>query len=135
MSFNFNDFVAQTNTKLSDNPGAKEVFDFLADPLNTYSLILFSELGLPAISGIVSKLEETFGDNSTFPLSKFENRQIVGRMVKYILSFYGYEPVAGGLNEQARLRHFSKARYFKTAAVYALKTEPKCKIEATVVKL
>lgn len=127
--FNFTDF---TSTDLLNNSGASNVFDFLSEPLNIHSLIIFSDLGLPAISGIASTLEDNFSNDPTFPLSDFRNRQTTGRMVKFILGHFGYTPQTGGLDERARLRNFSNASNFKTASVYSLTEKPKNKIVATL---
>lgn len=128
----FTDF-AGTNTKLSNNSGASTLFDFLSEPLNIHSLIIFSDLALPAISGIVSKLENKFANDPIFPLSNSTNRQTTGRMIKFILSHYGYTPQVGGLDGRARLREFCNAKYFKTSSVYSLTEKPNKKIVAQIV--
>lgn len=115
---------------LLNNPGARAVFNFLANPLNTYRMIMFSDLGLPALNGVASQLEDMFYDDVTFPLSEPKNRQIVGMMIKYIMGFYGYVPVT-----RVNLRYFSKARGFKTGAMYKLKEMPKYCIVANIVKV
>lgn len=75
----------------------------------TYRLVLlFTNLKLPAISGIARDLENMFSNASLFPLTDYKNRQIVGRMVKFILEHFGYEPLVGGLDERARLRKLCK---------------------------
>ena len=42
------------------NTDAYDVFDFLCDPGNIYNMTIFSDLALPAISGLVENLENTF---------------------------------------------------------------------------
>ena len=86
------------------NSDAQAVFDSLCKPENIYNMISFTNLKLPAISGIAKNLER--------------------RMVKFILGHFGYEPLVGGLDERARLRNFSEAKLFKTASVYELKNAP-----------
>ena len=127
----FQDFCDKYNQNLKNNQGAQNVFDYLATPSTIYNMEVFSDVGLPAISGIVSYLEQNYSNSPTFPLSDFRNRQIVGRMVKYILGFYGYTPLAGGLDERAKLRSFSRSQYFKTASVYALTDTPQRRIVVT----
>lgn len=126
----FSDFTS--NEDLLKNKGAAAVFDFLIEPLNINSLIIFSELGLPALSGIASTLEDKFSNDPTFPLSDFRNRQTTGRIVKFILGYFGYTPQVGGLDERAKLRTFSKAELFKTASVYSLTEKPKKRIVAEI---
>lgn len=128
---NFADFCNKYNQKLLNNVDAQNVFDYLATPSTIHNLMAFSEVGLPAISGIIPYLEGNFGNSPTFPLSDFRNRQTVGKMVKYILGYYGYTPQTGGLDERAKLRGFSKSMYFKTASVYSLTDTPQKKIVVT----
>jgi hypothetical protein len=127
----FQEFCEKHRQNLQNNVDAQQVFDFLASPSTINKMIVFSEAGLPAISGIVSYLEQNYSNSPAFPLSDFRNRQIVGKMVKYILGFYGYTPQAGGLDERAKLRSFSKSKYFKTASVYSLTNTPQRRIVVT----
>lgn len=106
------------------NSDAQAVFDSLCEPENIYNMMVFTKLKLPAISGIVKDLENKFSNSTLFPLTDYKNRQIVGRMVKFILSHFGYKPSVGGLDERANLRNFSNAKLFKTASVYELKNTP-----------
>lgn len=122
----FHDFI-QPGSKY-DTIGAKKVFDFLAEPANIHNLVIFSELNLPALSGLVFVLEEKFGNEATFPLTDFRNRQLVGRMTKYILDFYGYTPCASGLGDKTQLKGFTRAKLFKTAACYSLTKEPQLEL-------
>jgi|LSQX01.3.fsa_nt_gb hypothetical protein len=127
----FQDFCDKYNQNLKNNVDAQKLFDFLATPSTIHNMMVFSQVGLPAISGIIPHLEQNFGNSPTFPLSDFRNRQTTGKMVKYILGFYGYTPQAGGFDERAKLRNFTKSQYFKTAAVYSLTDTPQYKIEVT----
>lgn len=106
------------------NNDAQNVFDFLCRPEIIHNMMVFTNLELPAISGVTKNLENTFANAPLFPLADPQNRQIVGRMVKFILGHFGYEPLVGGLDERARLRNFSGAKLFKTASVYGLKSTP-----------
>lgn len=106
------------------NSDAEAVFNLLCKSENIHNMMVFTKSKLPAISGIVKDLESTFANAPLFPLADHKNRQIVGRMVKFILGHFGYEPLVGGLDERARLRNFSEAKLFKTASVYELKNAP-----------
>ena len=87
----FQDFCDKYNQNLKNNVDAQKLFDFLATPSTIHNMMVFSQVGLPAISGIIPHLEQNFGNSPTFPLSDFRNRQTTGKMVKYILGFYGYK--------------------------------------------
>lgn len=106
------------------NSDAQAVFDFLSKPENIHNMIVFTNLKLPAISGIVQDLENTFSAAPLFPLTNDRNRQIVGRMVKFILEHFGYAPSVGGPRSRTALRNFSEAKLFKTASVYDLVNPP-----------
>lgn len=108
----------------TNNLDAQQIFEYLCMPKNIHSMIIFSDLELPAISGIALKLESHFANLPNFSLTDYRKRQIVGRMIKFILSHFGYYPIAGGLDERAKLRNFSKATLFKTASVYQYQTDP-----------
>ena len=122
---NYQDFCNSFTFKnCTGNLDAQNVFDFLCLPENIHNMIIFSELKLPAISGIVSQLESQFANAPQFPLTDHRNRQVVGRMVRFILKHFGYGPFAGGLDERAKLRNFSYAKLFVTASVYEKKNPP-----------
>ena len=118
---------------LQGNTGAKKVYDYLSTLATIHKMMAFSDVGLPAISGIVNELENNFAHQPDFPLTDFRNRQMVGRMVKYILSFMGYIPITGGLDERAALRDFTKATLFKTASVYELRNLPQNSLNITLI--
>ena len=121
----YNDFCNSFSFKnCAGNTDAQNVFDFLCNPFNVHNMMVFTNLNLPAISGIVKELENQFATAPQFPLTDYKNRQIVGRMVKFILKHFGYEPLAGGLDERTRLRNFSEAALFKTGSVYQLANDP-----------
>lgn len=116
------------------NSDAKAVFDFLCMPENIHNMIVMSNLGLPAISGLVKELETRFANSPTFPLTEGTNRQLVGKMAKHILGYFGYEPVANGQDERGQLRNFTGAKIFKTASVYALNNPAKCSLTIEITK-
>lgn len=112
----------------SGNAGAKKVFEFLCRPETICSMAVFSETGLPAFSGIAQKLEEAFASQPQFPLSESRNRQITGKMAKFILGHFGYQPVGRASAKSEKLRDFSKAKYFRQSAVYQKSGTPACSI-------
>jgi hypothetical protein len=114
----FSNYCKTNNQKLINNSDAADAFDYLSSPEIVANMIAFTGVGLPAISGIAKELEEKYNGTSSFSLENPHNRQQVGKMVKYILSFFGYETDINGLEERAQLRQFSKSKLFKTAAVY-----------------
>ena len=115
----YEDCVKSIKRALVTNQTCKEIFDYLTSPVTVNNLIVFSDAGLPAISGIASTLESRYSDNAEFPLSAHQNRRYVGKIVKCILAHYGYVPVTGGFDEVARLKKFTNTQHFKTSTVYA----------------
>lgn len=121
----YQDFCSHYNFKgCVGNTDAINIFNYLIQPETIANMITFSNIGLPAISGIANTLETNFSNATNFPLSDFKNRQTTGRMVGFILGHFGYEKVSGGLDKDARLRDFSKANLFKTSSVYKFTTTP-----------
>lgn len=130
----YDDFCKGSSGNWLVNADARAVFDFLCQPENIHRMIVMSELGLPALGGVVKTLESKFANIANFPLSNFTNRQTVGKMVKRILREFGYEPVAGGLDERTQLRNFMGAELFKTSSVYAkTTTTPVANLEIQIV--
>lgn len=126
----FRDFCSRNDKNLVSNKDAENLFNFLKQPEVVFNMMCFSDVGLPAISGIVEKIEKEYGNSPTFSLKNYRNRQMVGKMVKYILSFYGYEAVANSLDERSRIRNFSNSKYFGTSSVYTkVNDSPQFKIE------
>lgn len=121
---NYKDFCGNSTQGFQNGTGAEKVFDFLCTPENIHGMIVMSDLGLPAISSVVKELEDKFKDLADFPLSDFRNRQLVGKMIKFILEQFGYAPVVGGLDERAQLRSFTGAHLFKTSSVYKKEGTP-----------
>ena len=117
-------FCTTYNQKLLTHSDAEKAFLFLSNPHTIANLITFTDMKLPAISGVGSNLESTFDNSTTFTMENPHNRQMIGKMVKFILSFFGYETEINGLEERAQLRQFSKCTFFKTAAVYHKKSVP-----------
>ena len=122
-----------------DNVDTRAIMDFLSLPESVNKMIIASEMGLPAITPIVKELEDRFENSGLSPLHhQGENqnavhRQNVGRMIKFVMSQFGYVPVDGGLSERARIPKFAQSKHFSTAAIYAKKENPKYRIEVKIV--
>ena len=112
-----------------DNVDTRAIMDFLSLPESVNKMIIASEMGLPAITPIVKELEDRFENSGLSPLHhQGENqnavhRQNVGRMIKFVMSQFGYVPVDGGLSERARIPKFAQSKHFSTAAIYAKKED------------
>ena len=122
-----------------DNVDTRAIMDFLSLPESVNKMIIASEMGLPAITPIVKELEDRFENSGLSPLhhkGKNQNavhRQNVGRMIKFVMSQFGYVPVDGGLSERARIPKFAQSKHFSTAAIYAKKKDSRYKIEVKIV--
>ena len=122
-----------------DNVDTRAIMDFLSLPESVNKMIIASEMGLPAITPIVKELEDRFENSGLSPLNhKGENqnavhRQNVGRMIKFVMSQFGYVPVDGGLSERARIPKFAQSKHFSTSAIYAKKKDSRYKIEVKIV--
>lgn len=123
------------NSSIPQNHDTIMVMDFLSKAESVNKMIVMSEVGLPALTGVVKELEDAFGNCKLFPLnheaedSNAPNRRNVGWMVRFIMRSYGYTPIAKGFPdandsfERTRIGKFSGSKYFGTAALYA-KTIP-----------
>lgn len=122
--------------KAGKNTDAMRLFDYLCHPETIHNMIVFSEVGLPAFSGIAKGLEETFADAPLFPLSKLPNRQVAGKMAKFILSHFGYEPLPEStrkhLKLNVKLREFSRAKLFGQSTIYAKTGREVCYLDMQI---
>lgn len=120
-----NNFFSQS--AIHRNADTEKMLDFLLQPESVEKMIIASEFELPALTFVVEDLEKIFGQCTNAPLDhngQHQNavhRQNIGRMVKYVMREFGYEPIDGKLSERARLPKFSGSKYFSTSAVYAKK--------------
>ncbi|MDF2606977.1 MAG: hypothetical protein K0S34_1172 [Bacillales bacterium] len=128
----FNEFIKVSPVKqdLLQNQDAIKAFEFIKSPASIVNMIVFSKSSLPVVSGIAKDLEIIL-DRSSFPMSDRNNRIIVGRMIRYILDYYGYTPLNNATVDK-RLRNFSDARYFKTSAVYTKSHQAKLRVELVI---
>ena len=124
-----------SKTKLDvNNSDIVAIVDFLSSADSINKMIVVSDLGLPALTGVVKDLEEKFANCKGFPLNhdasdhNAPNRRSIGWMIKFIMKQVGYSPVDGGLSERARLRDFAGSKYFSTSAIYQKNCTPKFKI-------
>lgn len=121
-----------------ENSDTIKMMEFLSSAESVNQMLVASELKLPAITPIVGELERRFGNCTLAPLNhegKNQNavhRQNVGRMVKFIMSQFGYVPVAGGLNERARIPKSANSQFFSTAAVYEKLKDAKYTIKVSI---
>lgn len=99
----YDDFCKGWNGKLLGKADARDVFDFLSQPENINQMIVMSDLGLPALGGVVKTLESKFANAANFSLSEKEHRKDVGAMVKRILGEFGYETFEKNQNHCAIL--------------------------------
>lgn len=118
------------------------IVDFISSAESINKMIVFSDMGLPAITGIVKELEDKFADCKGFPFNydalnrNAPNRRNIGWMIKFVMREVGYLPVDGGLSERARIRDFAGSKYFSTSAIYSKKCEPNYKLgEITLEKI
>lgn len=134
MTMDFKTFVLgqPVSQDLLENQDAELLFNFLTLPETIAKMINFSELRLPALSGIVRTIEENFSSSKDFPLSNQTNRQVVGRMISFILEYFGYAPIRNLKSSETRLRNFSNATIFKTSMIYEKSQRPKLKLEITI---
>jgi hypothetical protein len=114
------EFMATTKIPETPNKTLEAMMDFLTEETSVNRMLVATELGLPALTGVVKELETRFA-HSDFPLHydgphrNSANRRNVGWMVKYIMREYGYVPVEYG---ESRIGAFADAQYFKTSTRY-----------------
>ena len=115
-------FLETTEIQETPNKTVEKIMDFLTEPESVNAMILMSDIGQPALSGIVKKLEDKFA-YSDFPLHRdapdknAPNRRNIGWIVRYVMREFGYAPLREDVL-QARIGKFSGSKYFTTAAVY-----------------
>jgi len=109
----FEDFASKYKI-VADSKGARAVFEFLSQPEIIARMIVFSDLGMPALEAVANLLEKGIVGYPDFKFIYIQNRQLVGRMITFILSEFGYVPTG----ERRKLRKFAKSINFTTGAVY-----------------
>ncbi|WP_347488020.1 hypothetical protein ABDB91_12365 [Desulfoscipio sp. XC116] len=111
------------NSSIPKNQDSEAAMEFLTRPENVNLMLSATQMGLPALAGVVAELEEKFANCKLFPLNheagdaNAPHRRNVGWMVRHVMGKYGYTPAKGmQLNERTRLGRFAK--FFGTAAIY-----------------
>ena len=81
-----------SKTKLDvNNSDIVAIVDFLSSADSINKMIVVSDLGLPALTGVVKDLEEKFANCKGFPLNhdapdhNAPNRRSIGWMIKFIM--------------------------------------------------
>lgn len=119
MKATYADFIAE-NPNCSNyeyNPDAKKVFDFLNQDSMIIKMAEFADQEKPALAGCVFELEQFF-DSMNNPSVDFNDgftRTVVGRMVKTILTPFGY-----CVTKQKDFTKNRKGKYFTSASCYSL---------------
>lgn len=114
-------FKESSNIPETKNETVEKIMDFLTEPESVSAMILMTEMGQPALSGVVKKLEEKFA-HSDFPLHRdatdynAPNRRNIGWMVRFVMREFGYTPKKTKV--QPRIGSFSGSEHFSTAAIY-----------------
>lgn len=118
INFIVRDFMSTTRIVETPDKTVEKIMDFLSKAESVNKMIAASEMGFPALTGVVRELEEQFA-NSDFPLhhegknANSTNRRNIGWMIKYILREYGYTPCGSG-----RVCIEAGSKYFTTASKY-----------------
>lgn len=126
-------------SSIPPTPDAVDIMDYLSAPESVNKMIVMSDLGLPALAGVVRELEEKSRNYSTFPLhhngehQNSPNRRNIGWMIKYIMAQFGYYPVERGLGERTRLPRFAGSEYFSTSAVYERRDKGKYSVSVQII--
>ena len=96
MKATFTDFLNENPTcvKFADNSDAKKLFDFLSEEINIIDMIAVCDLNKPALAACACKIEKFVEANalSQIDLTDKFTRTMIGRMIKTILSPFGYLP-------------------------------------------
>lgn len=119
MKATYRDFLeANPNcSKYEFNPDAIEIFNILSEDENIFKMAEFADNGKPALAGCVDVIE-TFFDNKTAPTIDLKDgftRTVIGRMVKAVLTPFGYVPTI-----QKNLPKNCQTKYFTSASCYEM---------------
>ena len=117
------EILEHTNIPETPNHTLEKVVQFLTEPKSISAMILMTELGQPALAGVVKELEEKFA-YSDMPLhfdgphNNSVNRRNIGWLVKAVMKGVGYTPKKNQTEKEMRLRKFCQTKYFTTSALY-----------------
>ena len=124
-------FMESTKIPETENHTVEKIMEYLSSADSVNKMIVATEMGLPALAGVLKGLEEKFAD-SDFPLAHEKhqtnatNRRNIGWMIKYIMREYGCKQIA---NSQTRIGMFAKSKCFTTASRYKKSdTSPRYKV-------
>ena len=93
----------------ADNSVMTDLLSFISDPESIDRMILLNDFAeMAPLSALVSELETRF--ENQIALSSLDVRQMIGTMIKDVLSQFGYEPF-----DRTLVRN---SRYFKVSARY-----------------
>jgi hypothetical protein len=111
-SFEQDSHAAAYLSVLTANPGAfAELLEILNDPMNERCLIVVSELGHPALCGVVTLVEASPALAAVVP-DNLRFRQAVGVAVRLRMEELGW-------NTTGRKLSVTNSTHFKTAEVYS----------------
>ena len=114
--FTFKSFVERNPRyqKFEDNNVAKGIYeDIMRTGENIYKMQVFTELDLPALTAVISEIENQFSKQSEFDLKGNYNKSCLGVMVKDLLKPFGYEKVKSKNIPQGFSKFVSKASVYK----------------------
>lgn len=120
------DFMKRTKMVETPNGTLRQEMSFLCTPKSINRMITMSEMGRPALLGVVKELEEKFADsdlplNFNAPDNNAPNRRNIGWMVKFIMGKFGYEPIERTADNDTVTRSAipnTVSTYFSSAAIY-----------------
>ena len=122
MRASFADFIVSNKncSGFEFNADAIKIFDFLSQDDKIIKMIEYAEMGKPALAGCVLELEKLYDEleQPTIDFNDGFTRTVVGRMVKSILSPFGY-----CVGKQKDFPKNRKGKYFTSASCYKLNEE------------
>ena len=121
-------------SRIERNETSESVLSFLLSAKAVNQMIVVTELGLPALCGVLKELDELC-NNSDFSLGDYTTRQNIGRFIKYVMKLHGYIPVERGLNEKCYIPACFGATPFSTGAVYERGCRSKLELKIEIVEL
>ncbi|MDR0863769.1 MAG: hypothetical protein LBO74_02400 [Candidatus Symbiothrix sp.] len=117
MKATFEDFITHNPVcgKFADDSDAKQVFEIMSYDRNIIAMVDASEAGKPALSVVVSEIEDYFNETACeiFTFYDVFVKNTVGRMINTILSPFGYQS-----NIQKNLPTNCQSLYFKSGTCY-----------------
>jgi len=103
-------YDAGTFGDIASTPLAQSIWKFLHEHDNLVRLELASELHHPAVEGVVTRLEASFGHHGNLYQDRY--KQMIGHMVRQVMGRIGYHLDGQGLKVK-RGALFNKASRYK----------------------